>query len=163
MKTPPNYEDMIPRLATFLDGKPAGIEMFLSNIGRYDHLAAHASLIWPAFIEHEKCVFRGTAIPSSYSQWKEKFGDNTQTIEGMLNHLHIHDLFFDGTEPEPNHALVAYIGNLLRETWATKLALDFPDRVFDVHFPERFDNAIDNPSITASPSGVSFDSLIAFA
>ena len=31
-----------------------------------------------------------------------------------------------------------YLGRLLREVWAAKLARDFPDRRFVVSFPEEF-------------------------
>ena len=146
MKKTPNFEEMIPELTTHLDGKPVDLELWLARIGRYDHAVAYASLIWPQFTEHEGCVFLGPEVPSTYQEWKAKYADNTQAIERMLNHQHILDMF--PSSPEPNQALVLFLGKLLQETWAAKLAGEFPDRSFVVEFFDDFDISVDNPSIT---------------
>ena len=141
-----DYEKLIPELATFLEGKPASLEVWLANIGRYDHAIGYAWLFWPPFIEHDGCVFLGEEVADTYAQWKAKYGNDRQAMEAVINHQHILDLF--PIAPEPNQALVAYLGNLLKEMWAAKLRLDFPGRLFVVDFPQEFDLAVDNPDIT---------------
>jgi len=141
-----NWQEMIPELLTFLDGKPASPELWLDNIGRYDHAIAYGLLFWPDFIEHEGCVFIGNSVPKSYPEWKAKFGDDRRAIEGMLNHQHIHDLF--PVSPEPNGPLVAHLGQLPKEMRDAKLKRDFPDRKFTVFFPDKFEFGVDNPEIT---------------
>ena len=56
-----------------------------------------------------------------------------RAVEAVLNHRHVRDLFA-GTQPSREQ--VVYLGRLLREVWAAKLARDFPDRRFVVSFPE---------------------------
>jgi hypothetical protein len=146
METVPNWKEMIPELSTFLDGKPIDPELWLHNIGRYDHAVAYALLFWPSFLEHDGCVLLGNQIPETYDQWKTTHNSDTTAIEATLNHRHILDLF--PTAPEPNGALVAHFGRLLKEMWSAKLMIDFPNRKFEVEFSDNFDLSVDNPSIT---------------
>ncbi|QEL15597.1 hypothetical protein [Limnoglobus roseus] len=68
-------------------------------------------------------------------------GGNRRAVEAVLNHLHVADLF--GAEgpglaarPELTAEQAVYLGRLLREMWAAKLARDFPGRRFTVTFPD---------------------------
>jgi hypothetical protein len=64
----------------------------------------------------------------------------------MMNHRHIGDIFLSARDE--SQEVVAYIGELLRETWMAKLKQDFPGRQFTVEFPRQFDIALVDPSIT---------------
>jgi hypothetical protein len=147
----PNWNDMIPELSTFLEGKPIDPELWLTNIGRYDHAVGYGSLFWPSFVEHDGCIFLGGRVPETYPKWRAKFGHDIEAIESMLNHRHILDLF--PCAPRPKQALVAHFGGILKEMWSAKLTRDFPTRQFEIEFADTFDLTVDNPSITFFTKG----------
>jgi len=60
-------------------------------------------------------------------------GDKTRT-EATVNHRHIADLFEDGESA--SHEWLIALGRTLKQCWAAKLRLDFPDRRFEVQFDE---------------------------
>lgn len=142
----PDLRTAMPELDSDLGGHPDDVEWWLARHGRFDHMLAYSWLIWPPFTAHEGCVFLGSEVPVTYPEWKALNGDDRSAIEGILNHHHLEDLF--PATLEPSYELLAYVGQLLKETWAAKLAHDFPDREFIVEFPEQFDIDTDNPYIT---------------
>jgi hypothetical protein len=85
-------------------------------------------------------------VPSTYPEWKVKYGSSTRAIEGMMNHRHVGDIFLSA--PSPSQEAVACVGELLRETWTAKLTRDFPGRQFTVELPRQFDIKLVDPSIT---------------
>ena len=146
-RSPPiDYAALIPELATYLDGEPGTVEMWLNWIGRYDAAVAYASLFWPEFVEVDGCVLLGPGVPESYAEWKASHPGDPSAIEATLNHLHLGDLFSQA--PRPNAAVLLHLGCLLRETWSAKLARDFPDRAFVVEFQDDFHPEHDDPQIT---------------
>jgi hypothetical protein len=54
-------------------------------------------------------------------------------VEGLMNHIHVFEAFVN----KPNRVsrrLAKDICAVICESWRSKLALDFPDRTFDVNF-----------------------------
>ena len=138
----PNYKELIPELRSYPDDVGAAVEVWLTNLGRYDHAAAYASLFWPAFTEIEGCVLLGDRVPETYAEWKARLGEDPAAIESVLNHRHLSDLFIRA--PEPSDELLEHLGEVLRDMWAAKLHQDFPDRQFVV----TFNSDADDPEIT---------------
>lgn len=139
------YQNLIPELKTVNEGKPLPIEIWLEWIGEYTHAIAYLTLFWPEFIEYEGCVFIGREPPETYQEWKEKFKGNVKSIEEMLNHHHLFDVFGlkQGT-PEQ----ILFLGRKLKELWFLKLTRDYPDKKFIVELDKKFDQETDNPEIT---------------
>lgn len=138
--------DLIPELSGSLHGNPPTVDAWLTNVGRYDLAVAYASLFWPEFSEVDDCVLLGPGVPESYGEWRARYPDNPGSIEAVLNHRHILDLFL--TTQEPSLELVRHLGTVLKEMWSAKLHRDFPDRQFVVSFPEEFDLEVDDPELT---------------
>jgi hypothetical protein len=59
-----------------------------------------------------------------------------------MNHAHVVDLI-EGQDGGPSDEQLVYVGRLLREMWESKLAREFPDRKFFVHFEEEGDSVYD--------------------
>ena len=115
--------------------------MWLANLGRYEDALHYAALFWPAFVEVDGCVLLGSKAPDTLGDWQAKFAGDRVSVEAMLNHRHIHDLFLRAPEPTPQ--VTQELGLLLRDMWTAKLARDFPGREFVVTVSEG-----DDPEIT---------------
>lgn len=109
---------------------------WLYHTGSVGHAIAYADLFWPAFVEHDGCVLLAERLDqANFRDWMASTKGDRRAVEAVLNHTHITDLFGDGGT-QPTREQVMYLGRLLREMWAAKLARDFPDRRFVVSFPE---------------------------
>jgi hypothetical protein len=110
---------------------PAGEWWYVT--GSIEQALAYAELFWPQFVVHEGCVLLARSI-DGYGPWSERLEDKAD-IEAMLNHRHILDLFHDAAGSEPHEWLIS-LGRTLKECWAAKLRLEFPERRFEVVFDE---------------------------
>jgi hypothetical protein len=126
-----------------------GVECYISNFVPIRHMLAAAALLWPEFRVIENIVILDSSL-NSYPNWKDKIQTNPASVESILNHRHLMDIFEipAHTHPTPTHAQILALGRLLKETWIAKLNRDFPTRTFTVDFPETFNLETDNPSIT---------------
>lgn len=106
---------------------------WLYNTGSVGQALAYSNLFWPHFTEHDDCVFLILDV-EKYALWMETLGGNKTQAEATLNHRHIADLFEDA-ESAPHELLIA-LGRTLKQCWAAKLRLDFPNRRFEVQFDE---------------------------
>ena len=128
---PADFNDLIPELASWNEGKGIDVVSWLGCIGRYDHAIAYAALFWPEFVVHDECIFFDVPEERNYREWMENLnGDRTQ-VEQMLNHRHIADLFYN-SEFKPSDEVLKYIGQLLFEMWTCKLKRDFPQAKIQV-------------------------------
>jgi hypothetical protein len=118
---------------------PDVLETWITSSGSLAGLAAYAEVLWPRFLEHQGCVIReGAFSEEGFTSWlKECKGDQT-SVEAVMNHVHIRDLFAFTGDPEKDGSkpLIRYVGNLLKNVWAAKLAMDFPDRRIKVEFED---------------------------
>lgn len=60
---------------------------------------------------------------------------NKRSVEAVMNHQHILDLF-PNEKVQPSRDVLVYLGNLLKSMWSAKLAKDFPEREIVVDFSE---------------------------
>jgi hypothetical protein len=131
--------DLIPELREWNAGKGIDLAGFIRAIGRYDHAIAYAHLFWPNFVAYDDCVFREQPAVDNYLIWLQNFGGDRSKVEGMLNHLHIADMFPSDTY-EPTAAILKYLALLLKDMWESKLLRDFPERRFTVEVSEGSDS-----------------------
>lgn len=61
----------------------------------------------------------------------EKTSHSRKGIEAVINHIHIADIHSDMPASE---AQLRHLGRVLKAIYQQKLAVDFPDRAFEVHF-----------------------------
>ena len=78
-------------------------------------------------------MFFAGVSEAGYRGFMQQTGGDKRAVEAVLNHRHILDLF---SGSQPTREQVVYLGRLLQEVWAAKLARDFPDRRIVVSFPE---------------------------
>ena len=133
---------LVPVTKTWQNGEPVGLEWWIYAIGSFEHLIAYGELLWPDFVEHDGCILRRNFTEESYRGFLEQTGGNKQAVEAVVNHVHVVDLIH-GPEGDPSDEQLVYVGRLLREMWEAKLAREFPDRKFVVHFEEEGDSVDD--------------------
>jgi hypothetical protein len=132
-----DFSDLIPELKAWNNGKGIDIDDWISCEGDHKRLIGCARILWPDFVEHDGCIFRGDAIDEeNYRAFlKQTKGDKTR-VEAVMNHQHIVDLFSRSHHESPTREVVLYLGRLMKEIWQVKLNHDFPGRNINVTFPE---------------------------
>jgi hypothetical protein len=124
-------DDVLPELRQWSDGKGITIDGYAFTIGRFDHAIGYAHLFWPAFHEHDGCVFRRPVNIGHYEEWLSHFAGDRSRVEAMMNHEDLAYLFLsDGYEPTAS--VIAHLANVMRDMWAAKLKLEYPGRDFQV-------------------------------
>ena len=113
----------------------------MSGIGRFNILGC-ALMFWPAFVQHEECIFRRDLDATTYQDWMKSLNGNTAKVEAMVNRVHIADLFL-GSGYQPSSSLLLHFGQVLKEMWSCKLARDFPGRSFEIELRSDSHNALD--------------------
>lgn len=66
----------------------------------------------------------------NYEEWKVALEDNSQSIEKIINHWHMEDLFQSLEGVSDNNLL--YLGQVIAEMWQARLNQVYPDRHFRV-------------------------------
>ena len=86
-------------------------------------------------MEFDGCILQTGFKEEYYHGFLKQTGGNKQSVEAVMNHRHILDVFAQES-PRPTREQVVYLGRLLKEMWAAKLQRDFPGRRIVVSFPE---------------------------
>jgi hypothetical protein len=128
-----SFDELIPELPRWNNGRGIDVVAWIGCIGNWEHLIGYIELIWPRFVEHESCILRAGFSPESFRGFMEQTRGDKKSVEAVMNHLHIADLFGDGRPTEPQ---VIHVLHRLKEIWSAKLARDFPDRSVVVSFTE---------------------------
>lgn len=131
----PNWDDLIPPLKQYFTPGPTAPEEFAIYETNMEVAIGFSELFWPPFIVYDGMVFRGTEVEAegkaNIANWMKAFDNNKAKVEQMLNHDHLIDLFCERNR-EGTGAQIAYLASVLRDAWAAKLKVDFPDRAFTV-------------------------------
>ncbi len=125
--------DLVPETRVWNDGAGIDVESWIRCAGSIEYAIGYGELFWPEFAELDGCVFFAGVTEAGYRGFMVQTGGDKRAVETVLNHRHILDLF-PGSRPARGQ--VIYLGRLLREVWAAKLASEFPGRQFVVNFPE---------------------------
>jgi len=126
----PDFDDLIPELSQWNDGKGIDVLTWLTGVGSYEHAIAYGALLWPEFVEHRDCVFRANGFSkSNYRSWMSATSRDKSATEKVMNHVHLCDLF---TNSEATAAQRIHIAVMIKDVWECKLRRDFPNRPFVV-------------------------------
>ncbi len=128
-------EDLIPELQDWNNGFGIDLDGYLSCLGNYEIAIAFSTFFWPTFVEHDGCILNGIPDAKNYEDWKATTNDDKSSIEGLLNHVHIVDLF-PNVEHSPTRDQIVYLGRQMQQMWSAKLKIDFPRDEFVVEFRE---------------------------
>ena len=125
------------------------VEDWIAIEGNIKLALGYSFIFWPDFMEHENSVFLKSHFSiENYNEWKKvDYVEYFSQIESVINHIHILDLFaeVEGKQREVSKDQIIYLGNVLREIYATKLKSQFQDKKFVVTFngDEEVDDLID--------------------
>jgi len=131
---------LIPELQQWNDGQGISLEAWTSCVGSYDLAIGYATLFWPDFVLYDDCVFFKEPDAAEYKDWMAHCRGDKQSVEKVMNHHHLMDLFRN-SQFSPTKEILVHIGKLLRDVWQCKLKRDFPDRQIRVEF---YDDATDD-------------------
>jgi hypothetical protein len=134
----PDYSKLIPSTADCNYGKGVDPETWLSFSGSFELTIAFGTLFWPEFTIYDDCVFFAPfteASRKSYLGFMEQTKGHKRSVEAVMNHQHIVDLFPSADIP-PTREQVLFVGRMLQDVWQTKLNRDFPERTIRVFFPD---------------------------
>jgi hypothetical protein len=124
--------DLLPELADWNEGQGTKALDHLYAIATSDNAVAYAALFWPEFVEFEGYVLQKGFNETNLRGWEAGGDRPRRTIEAAVNYLGIGDLFMKEEETDLLYPRVVHLGRVLLETYRAKLALDFPDRRFEV-------------------------------
>jgi len=133
-----SFDGMIPELPHWNDGQGIDVDDWIGAIGRHDHAIGYSRVFWPEFVLHDGCLLRAGFSPVSYAAFLEKADGDRRAVEAVMNHQHIADMLmgqFNNGEAVTREQVV-YVGRVLKEMWAAKLARDFPELRVVVSFSE---------------------------
>jgi hypothetical protein len=122
MNTP---ESMKAELAAWNNGAGIDLESWIGCEGRFSLAVGYASIFWPAFTLVEGYILPQGVSEDSLRAW-EQGGRSRQSIEWVINHVHIADIHYGREDISIDKLLV--IGNVLKEIYEAKLHWQFPDR-----------------------------------
>ena len=143
----PRFSDLIPELPEWNEGRGSDVDGWICCVGNFEHLIGYIELLWPTFVEHDGCVFRQGFSEQSYEGFMDATGGDRQSVEVVMNHVHISDIFGD-PDLAPTRAQILHIGRKLKDIWSCKLASDFPGRSFIVSFPDKLKDDLRDYEIT---------------
>lgn len=129
-----DFQQLIPELPEWNDGKGIDPEGWIGCMGNYELAVGYSLVFWPRFVVIEDYVLRADANIGNLRSWQEETGRSRRAIEAVMNHIHMVDLHVNS--PGANEAQLRYLGRVLKETHLAKLKSDFPDRRFVVDFPD---------------------------
>ncbi len=130
-----DFNDLIPEMREWNDGKGIGIEAWVGCTGNFQLAVGYSVVFWPQFVEFEGYVLRkGFSLDSLRGFESQNHGER-RPVEAVMNHLHIADIQRYGCE-DLTRERVVYLGGVLKEIYQVKLAWQFPSKRFEVVFQD---------------------------
>jgi hypothetical protein len=137
----PNWGTLIPGIHGYLVPGPTDPETWSLCESNIKVAIGLTELFWPPFVEFDGLMFRGSDMDpcgpetsKNIANWMKSFENDRAKVERMLNHIHLIDLLFERNNPttpeQPEQ--MAYLASVLRDMWAAKLKLDYPDKDYIV-------------------------------
>ncbi len=142
----PNLDDL-PDYWAWSNGGRESLGLYATLHTPPDLIVGMASFFWPTFEIYRGGVFRRNEYSTFLvDHWYERLEGDIQAVERMVNFRHIADIFRDqcvGWSP----TTIAFMGNVIRHTWAMALSVAFPNHEFAVS-AEREDDAAEDVVVT---------------
>lgn len=126
-------QSMQAEFSRWNDGKGIGLESWIGCEGSFPMAVGYASIFWPEFVQcHGYIVRKGVAL-ETIRGFAHQQGSTRQSVEWVVNHLHLYYLHNPGDEDPAKDVLLA-LGNVLKEIYTAKLKMQFPDQPCEVEF-----------------------------
>lgn len=135
MRAPP--ESLAEELAKWNDGKGVSLETWVSCMGSFSLAVGYSEIFWPEFVEFEDYILQKGFSESSVRGFENQENSTKIGVESVMNHLHIADIQHLKCEDVSKDKII-FLGNILKEIYAVKLAWQFPDKpcVVEFYHPE---------------------------
>jgi hypothetical protein len=129
METP---ESMKSELAAWNNGAGIDIESWVGCEGRFSLAVGYSTVFWPSFTLFERYILREGFSEASLRSFEQN-GRGRQSVEWLMNHLHIADIQYYGCSDASKDKLLL-LGNVLKEIYEAKLLWQWPDHPCRVEF-----------------------------
>jgi hypothetical protein len=141
MDTP---ESMKAELSRWNGGDGIDLEGWLSCEGRFALAVGYIDVFWPEFVEVDGYILRAEFGEETLRSFSSKEGATRESVEWVMNHLHIADIHHRGCKDLSKDKLIV-LGRALAEIYKVKLAWQFPDRpcVVELYVPDDEDALYD--------------------
>ncbi|MCP1650420.1 hypothetical protein [Pseudomonas nitroreducens] len=130
-------ESMKEELGRWNNGAGIDLEGWIDCTGNYSLAVGYLTLFWPEFVEFDGYILRKGFSEDSLRAFERVEGATRESVEWVMNHLHIADIHFrqDAQFSEDKSVV---LGNALKEIYEAKLARQFPHRdcVVELYAPE---------------------------
>lgn len=145
-----SFDRLIPELPQWNNGGGIDIDDWIGCIGRFDHAIGYSRVFWPEFVLHDGCLLRAGFSHESFAGFMRQAGGNRRSVEAVMNHVHIEDLFMGRVNQgeDVTRDKIVYLGRALKDMWAARLKRDFPTLDIVVSFPEADDEDLSSYEIT---------------
>jgi len=142
LPTPP--QSMVAELAAWNNGKGIDLKSWVACSGNFQLAVGYSTIFWPRFVLYEDYILRDGFSVESVRGCEETRKSDKQSVEWVLNHLHIADIQYHGCEDLSEDKIV-FLGRTLKEIWEAKLLWQFPDKpcVVDFYEPDDRKNLIE--------------------
>lgn len=98
-------------------------------------------IVLPKLVVVRGCVLRETKYEeSNFEHWWTATNGNVQAVEGVLNELHLWDLFDGGSDEysESDYRALEDLAPRIANSWRSIAEAQFPDRTFTVEVEDSY-------------------------
>jgi hypothetical protein len=126
------HPEDLPRVSQWSSDGGDAVRTFIEQEVGASAAIALTTLFWPLFVEVDGAVLLADRFSTeNLRAWQATLGSDVRAIEGVINHVHLWDVFNLNADRVPDDALL-YFAGVLRQTWQAALRTQFPARDFDV-------------------------------
>jgi len=118
---------MADELQAWNGGKGIDLSAWVGCEGRFSLAVGYLTVFWPQFELIDGYILRARTTVDSIRSFEGRAGSTRQSVEAMLNHLHLTDIQYLGC-PDASADKLLVLGTSLKEIYEAKLAWQFPDR-----------------------------------
>ncbi len=126
-------KSMQPELARWNGGRGISLEDWIGCMGNVDLAVGYCTVFWPKFEIVGKYILTEGWTSEAVEGFEDGPNSTPQSVEWVMNHLHIVDIHCDNGVPATIDHLVR-LGTVLKEIYEAKLSWQFPDRPCEVEF-----------------------------
>ena len=126
-------DSMVDELGAWNGGNGIDLESWVGCEGNFRLAVGYTTVFWPKFEAFGKYILMAGCTAEQIKGFEGQKGATPQSVEAVLNHLHLEDIQYGGCDDISADKLVL-LGNVLKEIYEAKLAWQFPERPCTVAF-----------------------------
>ena len=141
-------ESMQDELGAWNNGQGVDLETYISCTGNFSLAVGYSTIFCPQFVEFEDYIIQANEVDDQLIQSIRSFesspNSTPQSVEWVINHLHIADIQHHGCE-DLSLDKILILGESLKQIYEARLNFIFPNKPCTVEFykPENTDDLYD--------------------